>query len=126
MYIDMEDLFEHYEDLPIEVQKVIDNFNAKGNSYDNCNELIDELNKVGYTCEYGLDASPYNLRKILGSKEEQEILFYEVIKKAEINTVTCGNCGTVLFHRVKPHLEELHCPYCNLTTEPCHFPDLYS
>jgi predicted RNA-binding Zn-ribbon protein involved in translation (DUF1610 family) len=43
----------------------------------------------------------------------------ELIK--EIIIVTCGNCGDVLLHR--GHQEEITCPHCTFTSEPCNFPD---
>ena len=58
------DLFEIYETLPMEVQEVINNFSEKDNDYENCAKLVEELNAVGYTCDYGLDASPYDLKQI--------------------------------------------------------------
>ena len=58
------DLFEIYETLPMEVQEVINNFSEKDNDYDNCAQLVEELEAVGYTCDYGLDASPYDLKQI--------------------------------------------------------------
>lgn len=56
-----EDKFEHYEELPQVVRDIIsrhDTFN-----YETCERLIEDLNKVGYSCEYGLDAIPFNLYK---------------------------------------------------------------
>jgi len=61
---DTEDLFEHYELLPIEVQYLLGHWAEADNTYENCESLISDLNKLGYTCEYGLDAEPYNLQKI--------------------------------------------------------------
>lgn len=58
------DLFEIYETLPMEVQVVINNFSEKDTTYDNCAKLVEELEAVGYTCDYGLDASPYDLKQI--------------------------------------------------------------
>jgi len=59
------DLFEQYETLPAEVNDIIADFDHLEQSYNNCAKLVEELNKVGYTCEYGLDAIPYGLRKII-------------------------------------------------------------
>jgi len=57
-----QDLFKHYETLPQEVREIIDWFNTrKISSYHNCNLLVEKLNSVGYTCEFGLDAIPFNL-----------------------------------------------------------------
>lgn len=56
---------EEPESLPQELQDVLNAFAEKdGDGYENCAELVKELNKIGYTCEYYLDAQPYNLRKI--------------------------------------------------------------
>ena len=56
------DLFEHYETLPQEVQDIIATFEDE--TYDECERLLKELEAHGYTFEYYLDASPYNLTKI--------------------------------------------------------------
>lgn len=58
------DLFEYPELLPSEVQDLIDEFSNSENDYADCKKLVLELNKIGYDCDYGLDAQPYNLRKI--------------------------------------------------------------
>lgn len=63
----VKDMFEYFEELPSEVQLIIEEFNDK---LDNCmdynviNAMIQELNKHGYTCDYSLDCVPYNLREI--------------------------------------------------------------
>ena len=43
------DLFEHYETLPIEVREVLEKHSNDDNTYQNCEELIIDLEKVGYT-----------------------------------------------------------------------------
>ena len=58
------DLFEHYETLPIEVQAILEKYCDGDNTYEECANLVAELETVGYTCEYGLDAEPYELRKL--------------------------------------------------------------
>lgn len=64
------DLFACYEDLPKEVIKIIDYFQLtrydrdEKDGYDACREFITELEKVGYTCGFGLDAEPYELKKL--------------------------------------------------------------
>ena len=58
------DLFQHTELLPQEVQDVIMAFGDMVESYENCEKLLSELNKFGYTFDYGLDAVPFNLQKI--------------------------------------------------------------
>ena len=58
------DLFEDFDNLPCNVQAVIMKFEDSEQDYNTCQELVDALEEVGYTCEYGLTAVPYNLRKI--------------------------------------------------------------
>ena len=58
------DLFEDHENLPKEVQDVLDKFCDGDNSYEKCRALIDALQPIGYTCEYGLSGEPYGLKKI--------------------------------------------------------------
>jgi hypothetical protein len=58
------DLFNDFDNLPDDVKIIINDFNQSDNDYINCQELVDKLNKVGYTCEFGLDSIPFNLTKI--------------------------------------------------------------
>ncbi len=58
------DLFEHYEELPQEVQDVIMT-NEGDFDYKECQEFVEKLNKLGYTCDYYLDAECHSLRKIV-------------------------------------------------------------
>ena len=46
----------------------------------------------------------------------------EIVKLSGINIVTCGDCGSVLLHEL--HQEEITCPDCGFTSDPCDFPDL--
>ena len=77
------DLFEHYETLPIEVQAILEKYCDGDNTYEECANLVAELETVGYTCEYGLDAEPYELRKLSKfddwSREEIDNLFEMII-----------------------------------------------
>lgn len=61
--IELVDLFEYPERLPLEVQELIESF-GEIETYDQCAQLKDALEKVGYTCDYYLDAVPHSLRKI--------------------------------------------------------------
>jgi len=58
------DLFDNIEILPKKVKKILKKFSLKSKTYENCSKLIKKLNKVGYTCDYGLDAEPYELTKL--------------------------------------------------------------
>ena len=60
----MDDLFDTPEVLPKEVQAILEKYSNEDFNYENCSNLVDELEQVGYTCEYGLDASPYDLKKV--------------------------------------------------------------
>ena len=55
-------------------------------------------------------------------EETQMDLQREVIEKSGINIVTCGDCAEVLLHRLTDKV--ITCPYCELSEDPCHFPDL--
>ncbi len=58
------DLFETPDQLPQNVQDVINEFAEMSNTYDTCALLVNNLEALGYTCDYGLDGVPYGLRKI--------------------------------------------------------------
>lgn len=58
------DLFEIYPLIPKNVQEILDKYESEEQTYGILGAMLTELNAVGYTFDYGLDASPYNLRKI--------------------------------------------------------------
>lgn len=58
------DLFEHYETLPEEVQSVLAEYSDDDQDYESIGILKDKLEALGYTFDYGLDAVPYDLRKM--------------------------------------------------------------
>lgn len=58
----MKDLFEHYNELPKNVQEIIEQA-GEITEYKHCEDLLNKLKPLGYTFEYGLDASPFNLHK---------------------------------------------------------------
>ena len=63
----MRDLFEYYEEQPIELKKIVGNWSKrldKGLSYKQVTEFFNECESVGYTFDSGLDAQPYGLRLI--------------------------------------------------------------
>jgi hypothetical protein len=57
------DLFENYETLPQNVLDVLSKHGDGDFTYEVCESLKNDLELVGYTCDYGLDATPFNLRK---------------------------------------------------------------
>ena len=60
----MKDLFETPELIPHEVQVVLDTFSEDANSYWELARIQKQVEKLGYTFDYGLDAEPYDLRPI--------------------------------------------------------------
>jgi DNA repair protein RadC len=66
LFGDMEgvDLFEDYEDQPQEVQRILSKYEMEDFNYDVLQNLKAELEAIGYTMDFGLDAEPYDLRKI--------------------------------------------------------------
>lgn len=78
------DLFNHYEYLPEVVQKLID-LNTEFQSYEDCEEFKNQLHKIGYTCEYGLDFQPYNLQELKTTNETPEEIETKVV--IELNNI---------------------------------------
>lgn len=57
------DLFNHIETLPENVQRLIESYGNKWDySYRICSKMQEDLEALGYTFDYYLDAQPYNLR----------------------------------------------------------------
>ena len=59
-----DDLFDRYEELPDEVQEVLDEYAEDEPDASNIEDMRGRLNALGYDFEYGLDYSPYGLRKM--------------------------------------------------------------
>lgn len=64
----MKDLFEHYQELPPEIQNILGKYPVQGFSYQNCKNLEEELKPHGYIFDWGLSAEPFNLRKSTTSR----------------------------------------------------------
>ena len=58
------DLFEHYDELPSNVQEIINSFSDDDNLYAECERLLQELRPLGYEFDYDLSGEPFNLRKV--------------------------------------------------------------
>lgn len=58
------DLFEDHENLPKAVQTIIESY-GDDFGYDNCRKMQKQLNKLGYSFEYGLDGQPINLHRVV-------------------------------------------------------------
>ena len=64
------DLFEYLEQLPRPVQQVIAKFEKRFeegtmDGYKSCALLVSQLEKLGFTCDYGLDAEPFYLKILI-------------------------------------------------------------
>lgn len=60
----MIDLFEEYDTLPTDIQKIIMDFDVDKDLYQECSKMEYKMLKKGYRFEYSLDGMPYYLRKI--------------------------------------------------------------
>jgi hypothetical protein len=58
----MKDLFETPELIPQDVQAILETFNEDADPYHELDRLTNELEAIGYTFDYYLDAEPYGLR----------------------------------------------------------------
>ena len=67
------DLFEDYENIPEDVQEILDEHMEEldGGDYRDLEKVKEKLEAIGYTYEYGLDGVAYDLRKI-GQKGKSE------------------------------------------------------
>lgn len=60
------DLFENYDEMPRGLKAVYDFYAGKEElTYEECAVFLKECEAIGYTFEYGLDAQPHNLRRIV-------------------------------------------------------------
>jgi len=85
----MEDLFEKdFSELPIELQEVLSKYTYEDFNYESCADLVDDLNNVGYTCEFGLGAEPFGLRKLSiydnWNDMEVDAVFNAILKDIQI------------------------------------------
>jgi len=61
----MKDLFETPELIPEEVQAILESFDENsGNEYFELDRILAEIEPLGFTFDYYLDADPYGLRPI--------------------------------------------------------------
>lgn len=61
---EQKDLFEYYEDQPEELQRVLKPYEEHDPTYESLKKILEEVQSIGFTFDYGLDAMPYNLRKM--------------------------------------------------------------
>jgi hypothetical protein len=68
----MKDLFETPELIPQDVQAILETFNEDADPYHELDRLTNELEAIGYTFDYYLDADPYGLRPVGVKLQELE------------------------------------------------------
>jgi len=87
----MIDLFEFSEEWSPELRTLIEDFQDEDFSYIKCEGFVSNLRKIGYNCDYGLDATPFDLVQL--SLKEIIELNKESLSKIEyfIDWVNDGN-----------------------------------
>lgn len=60
----MIDLFEYPETWPANLRAILARYMTKEQTYTNLIRLENDLIKIGYSIEYGLDCVAYNLQKV--------------------------------------------------------------
>ena len=69
----MKDLFETPELIPSDVQAILESFDEESpNTYVELDRLVNELEVIGYTFDYFINADPYGLRPININIEQLE------------------------------------------------------
>jgi hypothetical protein len=53
-----------YLKAPKKVRQFLDTFENQPNDYPTCEKMEAGLNKLGYSIDYGLDATPFDLKPI--------------------------------------------------------------
>ncbi len=54
---------EEYDNLPQEVKDILDSFDMNIDAYQACDEVIDKLDDIGWTADYGLSGEIYDVKK---------------------------------------------------------------
>jgi hypothetical protein len=63
------DLFAHYKKLTPEAQDILKKYEDWNATYEECWDMLTEMEEVGYTFDYYLDGIPYNLRRIIAKRK---------------------------------------------------------
>lgn len=69
---DTVDLFEDTESLPENVRNLLARYDVlfgEECSYKCCREMLKEMERLGYTFEYGLEGEPYNLEILVDDSQ---------------------------------------------------------
>lgn len=71
----MIDLFQTPEKMPAQLAAIVDKWGDKctdGLSYKECAQFQKQVEAIGYTFDWYLDAEPYNLRPIQKRKKQKQ------------------------------------------------------
>ena len=75
----MKDLFEFYKEQPQKLKEVCEKWIKKsgdGFSYQDCEDFLEDVEKIGFTFEYDFDAEPYDLRPMT----KKEVLTRQIVE----------------------------------------------
>ena len=53
-----------YDMLPQNIKDILDNFDTNSDIYRECERIKNELQDIGWTCDYGLDGVIYDIVKL--------------------------------------------------------------
>lgn len=85
------DLLEHYNLMPEDLAKIskpwIEKHEDRGLRFEDCEMFLKQVNDIGYTFDYYVDAEPYCLRPI---SFEQQIAILNILKNQEQKTEIIG------------------------------------
>lgn len=60
------------------LQTIIDKYSSMDDSYENCQNLIADLNEVGYTCDFDLSGGPTEIRQLTKAEQALNKVTYEM------------------------------------------------
>lgn len=90
--------------LPQNVQSILDKYDVLEKSYANCEAMKIELEAIGWTCDYGLDAEVYGIEQIKHQHRYTD------------NAEECLYCGEKKILLIFNASEQC-CPECNTKFE---------
>lgn len=64
----MKDLFDCPEKQPQEVKDILQTYECEDLDYSTCENMLADIENVGYTFEYDLEGQPFNLKKLKSCK----------------------------------------------------------
>jgi hypothetical protein len=101
------DLFEHYDLLPSIPYQIIVDYGECG-TYERCIDLLNTMQNLGYTFEYGLDADPHSLREMTAEeKRDLKADNPEPIDEAKAQRKAMFEAHLLLLQDVEKHRPDL-------------------